>query len=214
MFMRLIRSLMPREEPFVAHFVEHAACLVKAAEALKVMMTADASAREACFTNVCAIEGQADAIARETMVTLHRAFMTPFDRSGIHSFVTAQDDAVDLIEDVAQRAILYRIAEYDPFMLELAGQIGECANLLAEAIPMLKDISGNAEHINALCERVGKIESDADATLRRALSELFRDPPDTITLMARKEIYELLETVTDRCDDVADLIDGIVLDNV
>ncbi len=214
MLPKLIRALLPREEPFVRHFIDHANCLIAAARALTAMMEADEAERPARFREVCVIEGQADAIAKETMVRLHRAFMTPFDRSCIHGLITAQDDAVDLVEDVAQRAMLYRITNYCPLMREMAALIETSAALLAEAIPLLTDISRNAERINGLCQRIGRIESDADATLRRALNDLFENPPDAITLLARKEIFELLETVTDRCDDVADLIDGLVLDNV
>jgi uncharacterized protein Yka (UPF0111/DUF47 family) len=147
-------------------------------------------------------------------MALHRAFITPFDRSDIHALTTALDDAVDLIEEVAQRAILYKITEFSPRMLELAAQIEQCAQLLAETIPLLHDITRNAERINSLCERIGKIESAADQLLRVALSELIESKPETTVFLGRKEVYELLETVTDRCDDVSDLIEGIVLDHV
>jgi len=214
MFTRFVRALLPREEPFVAHFIAHAKCMVRGVRALIAMMNAPPGERDACFRAVCAIEGEADAIARETLIALHRAFLTPFDRSSIHALITAQDDALDTVEDVAQRATLYGISEYSPSMLVLAGQIEESALLLAEAIPMLSDVSRNAEAINAICEKVGRIESQADRTLRQALSDLFGAPPDPVVLISRKEIYELLESVTDRLDDVGDVIEGIVLDHV
>lgn len=215
MFMRFIRSLMPREERFVDHFAAHAERMVVAAAALTAMMKAgDAAGRAECFKQVCEAEGAADAIARDTLVALHRAFITPFDRSDIHALTTALDDAIDLIEEVAQHAVLYKVETFGPRMLELAAMIEQAAALLVEAIPLLHDVNRNVERINSLCERVGRIESEADRVLRKALSELIDSAPDTVTFLGRKEVYELLETVTDRCDDVSDLIEGILLDHV
>ncbi len=214
MLTRILRALMPREEPFVAHFAAHAKCMVEAAAALQALMSADASGKTLCFDAICAIEGKADGIARETLLALHRAFLAPFDRSSIHALITAQDDALDLIEDVVQRAAMYGVTSYDSHMQEMGRLIGDCAALLAKAIPLMTDVSANAEAINCLCEQVGRRENEADQVLRQALSQLFREQPDAITLIARKETYELLEAVTDRCDDVADLIEGIVLDHV
>lgn len=214
MLMRAIRSLMPREERFVEYFTAHAKRMAAAAAALTAMMRAPQDQREACFQAVCTIESEADAIARDTLVALHRAFITPFDRSDIHALTTALDDAVDLIEEVAQHAVLYKVTEFSPRMLELAAMIEQAAGLLVEVIPLLNDITRNAERINTLCERIGRIESDADHLLRKALSELIESAPETITFLGRKEVYELLETVTDRCDDVSDLIEGILLDHV
>ncbi|OAN48950.1 DUF47 domain-containing protein [Magnetospirillum moscoviense] len=214
MFLRLLRKLMPKEEQFVENFTAHAACMVSGAQALTAMMQASGPDRDAKFKEVCTIEGQADAIARDTLVSLHKAFITPFDRSDIHALSTALDDAIDLIEEVAQRAALYRLETFSPRMLELAAMIEKSAVLLTQAIPLLHDVNRNVATINGLCEQVGKIESDADRLLRTALSELIANGPSSIEFLGRKEVYELLETVTDRCDDVADLIEGILLDHV
>lgn len=215
MALRFLRALMPREERFVEHFTDHAGRMVAAAQSLSAMMAAgDAEQRQAAFAQVCAIEGQADSIARDTLVALHRAFITPFDRSDIHALITALDDAVDLIEEVAQRAVLYRIDSFSPRMRELAAMIEKSAGLLAAALPLLTDVNRNAQRINEICEQVGRIESDGDSLLRVALSELIAANPETVVFLGRKEVYELLETVTDRCDDVADLIEGILLDHV
>ncbi len=214
MILKFIRSLMPREERFVANFTAHAERMVAASRALILMMEAEASDREARFRDVCTIESEADTITRETLVALHRAFITPFDRSDIHGLITALDDTVDLIEEVGQRAILFRLEIFSPRMRALAKMIEECALLLYEVIPLLSDVNKNAEKINTLCERVGGIEGKADEELLLALSDLIAERPEPITFLGRKEIYELLETVTDRCDDVADLIEGILLDHV
>ncbi len=214
MALKFIRSLMPKEERFVLNFTAHAERMVAAAQALTAMMKAPPDQQEARFKDVCAIESQADTIARETLVALHRAFITPFDRSDIHALTTALDDTIDLIEDVGQHTMLYRISNFTPHMLDLASMIEESSRLLAEAIPLLTDISRNAERINVLCQKVGSIESQGDRVLRAALSDLIAARPEPITFLGQKEVYELLETVTDRCDDVADLIEGILLDHV
>lgn len=214
MALKFIRALMPREEGFVANFTAHADRLVAASGALIAMMQATPAEREARFEDVRAIEKQADTIARDTLVALHRAFITPFDRSDIHALITAQDDTVDLIEDAGQHALLYRIEEFSPHMLELARLIEAGAKLLAEAIPLLTDVNKNVSRISELCQQVGRIESEADRVLHRGLSELIAQQPTTIAFLGAKEVYEMLETVTDRCDDVADLIEGIVLDHV
>lgn len=214
MALSFIRSLMPHEERFVANFTAHADRLVAASGALIAMMQAPPEDRRARFDDVRTIESQADTIARETLVALHRAFITPFDRSDIHALITAQDDTVDLIEDVGRHSLLYKIDQFSPHMLELARLIEDGAKLLAEAIPLLSDVNRNVGRINILCEKIGHIEGEADEVLHRGLSELIAQRPETITFMGRKEMYEMLEAVTDRCDDVADLIEGILLDHV
>ena len=214
MALKFIRALMPREERFVANFAAHAERLVAASGALIAMMEAPPDQREARFEDVRTIEKQAATIARETLMALHRAFITPFDRSDIHALISAQDDTIDLIEDVGQHALLYRIEHFTPCMLELARQIQEGAKLLAEAIPLLADVNKNVVRITQLCERIGRIESEADRALHQGLSNLIAQQPETIAFLGAKEVYEMLEAVTDRCDDVADLIEGIVLDHV
>lgn len=214
MLMRAFRSIMPKEEQFVELFTEHADRLVAAADALAALMLAEPGNRPARFKEISAIEGEADSITRRTIVALHRSFITPFDRSDIHTLITALDDAVDLMEDVAQHASLYGVEDYSPRMREFAVLIQKAARLLAEMMPLLTNITRNAEKITALGDEVGKVESEADHLLRLALSELIAERPETIVFLGRKEVYELLETVTDRCDAVAGVIEGIVLDHV
>lgn len=211
--MRLLRFLMPKEEKFIDLFVEHSKLIVAAADALAAMMAADQKDRPARGREVSEIEIQADKITHKTIVALHRAFITPFDRSDIHALSKALDDAVDLIESVVLGAELYRVVEFDQHMRDLCGMIQEIGRLVAEVMPLLHNISRNAARINGLCERISKIEDGADKVLRTALSELVGQNPDAITFFGRKEVYELLEEVTDSCDDVADVIQGLVLDH-
>lgn len=214
MALKFIRALMPKEEGFVEKFAAHAEQLVAASGALIAMMQAAPQDREARFDDVRAIEKKADIIARDTLMALHRAFITPFDRSDIHALISAQDDTVDLIEDVGQHALLYRIETFSPRMVELARLIEDGAKMLVEAIPLLADVNKNVVRITQLCEKIGAIESEADRVLHQGLSDLIAEQPPTIAFLGAKEVYEMLEAVTDRCDDVADLIEGIVLDHV
>ena len=214
MVLRLFRALMPKEERFVEHFTSHANRLVAASDALAKLMVADAVDRQERAAEISAIESEADAITRETIVALHRAFITPFDRSDIHALINALDDAVDLMEEVTEHASLYKVESFDDHMRNFGAEIQKATRILADIMPLLANITRNAERITGLCDQVGKIEGQADRLLRTALSELIAESPDTITFLGRKEVYDLLEAVTDRCATVADVIEGIVLDHV
>ena len=211
--LRWFRALMPKEENFIDGFIQHCACMVAAAEKLVELM-GGAADQGKCQEELSGIEKAADAITRQTIVMLHRAFITPFDRSDIHALITALDDAVDLIEEVGQRATLYRVTNYTPRMRALGGMILSMARLLAEMMPLLTNFSRNAERISALCERISAVENEADDVLRQALTDLIAERPETIVFLGLREVYETLEAVTDRCDDVADVVEGILLDHV
>jgi predicted phosphate transport protein (TIGR00153 family) len=212
--MRLLRFLMPKEVKFIDLFVEHSKLIVAAADALAAMMAADQKDRAARGREVSEIEGKADDVTKQTIVALHRAFITPFDRSDIHALSKALDDAVDLIEGVVLGADLYQVHEFDQHMRDLTALIQQVGRLVAEVMPMLNDLSRNAHKINSLCEQISKLEGKADDVLRAALTDLVASKPDAITFFGKKEVYELLEEVTDSCDDVADVIQGLVLDHV
>lgn len=205
---------MLREERFVEDFVALSGCIVAAADALAEVMAADQDARPARIKKVSEIESEADVISRRTLIALHRASITPFDRSDILALNNALEDAVDLIQEAVLRAELYAVADFDACMRKLACMIQQQAREVAELMPLLKHVSRNAEAIRGLCEKVSAIESDADRVLRQALSQLIAERPDVIGFLGRKEVYDLLEAVTDRCDDVADIVEGIVLDHI
>ncbi|HYE52111.1 MAG TPA: DUF47 family protein [Azospirillaceae bacterium] len=214
MLLRLFRNLMPKEERFIEYFTAHADRMVAAADALAALMDAPPGEHEAHVARLGAIESEADDYARKTVVALHRAFITPFDRSDIHTLINAMDDAVDLMEEVPEHASLYRVDSFTPRMRELAAEIQKASRLLAEVMPLLNNVSRNAQRIGDLCHEVGKVESAADRLLRTALTELIAEQPDAITFLGRREVYQLLENCTDRCDDVAEVIEGIMLDHV
>lgn len=213
MIFRFFNSLMPKEEKFVELFVAHSGKIVSAAEALGEMM-ADGAELETHFKRICQLEGEADAITRQTIQALHRSFITPFDREHIHGLITCMDDAIDGIEEVAQRADLYGIRVFNDDMRALAAGIVDGANLLARAMPLLHQVSRNAEAINKLCDSIGQHESAADKHLHDGLRSLFATERDPVVLITTKEMYQRLEKVTDRFDDVANVVETIVVEHV
>lgn len=213
--MRVFRSLMPREERFLEDFIAHSALIVAAADKLMEFMTISGEEeRRACSLELSKLEKEADKIERKTIVALHRAFITPFDRSDIRTLVQTMDDIVDLIEDVTHHSALYGVMDFSPRMIELAKVIQSQAKRVQEVIPLLSNVSGNASRIRVLCDIISTLESDGDRLLYDALKELIKEAPPVTEFLGRKDIYEILEAVTDRCDDVGDVIEGIVLDHV
>jgi predicted phosphate transport protein (TIGR00153 family) len=194
-------------------FCLHAEKIGAAARSLEDMMK-DGADIAAHLSRICAIEGEADQITRKTLQALHRSFITPFDRDQIHQLITTMDDTVDGIEEVAQRADLYGVRTFTPDMRDLAAGITQCAELLAQAIPLLRDVSRNAETINRLCDEIGQHESAADRRQREGLRALFATETNPVTLISRKEIYQRLEKVSDRFDDVANVVETIVIEQV
>ena len=143
---------------------------------------------------------------------LHKTFITPIDRDDIHKLITRMDDILDLLEDAAQTISLYDIREITPEAQRLAELCLGCSLKVKEAVALLHNMD-NSRQILAICEEIDRLESDADHVMRAAMSKLFRDEPDVRNLIKLKAIYEILETVTDRCEDVANIIEGIIVEN-
>ena len=144
---------------------------------------------------------------------LHKTFITPLIASDdIHQLITKMDDILDLLEDAAQTISLYDIREVTPEAKRLAEFSLACAEKVKEAVALLPNMN-NSRMILTICEEIDRLESDADHVMRAAMSKLFRDEPDVRNLIKLKAIYEILETVTDRCEDVANIIEGIVVEN-
>ena len=213
MLMKLFNKIMPKEESFLQLFSEHSNKIVSATEALHCMM-APGGDIDSCCHRIYTIEGEADVIARTTLLAIHRTFITPFDRSDIHGLITAMDDTVDLVEETAQRIELYEIAEFTEEMKDMADCAYRCAIIIQKTIPLLSAINKNSGTINQLCIDVSKIEGQADSRMRHGLSKLLKNCNDPILFITRKEIYEVLESVIDRCEDVMDAVQGIVIEHV
>lgn len=202
---------MPREERFFELFVEHAEQLVLGASELKALMqnVGELTARK---RNIESIEHVADKITHQTMQLVHKTFITPLDRDEIHQLITKMDDILDLMEDVSQCMFLYDIRAVTPEALQLAEICVVSTEKVRAAVKLLPDMK-NAATIVPLCAEIDRLESDADHVMRAAMAKLFREEADAKHLFKMKEIYQLLESVTDRCQDVANILEGIVLDN-
>ena len=202
---------MPSEGKFFELFEQHAELCVKgAAEMVKLMTSFDDL--EIRVHAIESIEKQADKITHDTIELLHKTFITPLDRDDIHQLITRMDDILDLLEDAAQTISLYDLKATTAEARRLAELSLACAEKVKAAVALLHNMD-NARAILVICAEIDRLESDADHVMRAAMSKLFRDEPDVRTLIKLKAIYEILETVTDRCEDVANIIEGILVEN-
>ena len=203
--------LMPIEGKFFDLFNQHADLCVKGAHEMVGLMT-NFDDLEIRTHAIEAIEKEADKITYATVDMLHKTFITPIDRDDIHKLITRMDDILDLMEDAAQTVSLYDLKAVTPEAKRLAELCLACCQKVQQAVGLLHNMD-NSHKIVAICEEIDRLESDADHVMRAAMSKLFRDEPDVRNLIKLKAIYEILETVTDRCEDVAYIIEGIVVEN-
>ena len=203
--------LMPREGRFFELFNEHAAEVVQGSRELAALM-ANGDDLERRAHNVESIEKRADRITRSTIELLHKTFITPIDRDDIHQLISKMDDILDLIEDSAQLMFLYDVRTPTSEAKKLADICVACCEKVQSAVALLSSMD-NAAAIMSICTEIDRLESEADHVMRAAIARLFRDEPDVRELIKLRTIYEHLETVTDRCEDVANIIQGIVLEN-
>lgn len=203
--------LMPREGRFFDLFNEHAEQIVLGAEQLKALM-ANIDELDERKRNIENIEHRADKVTAATMDLLHHTFITPIDRDEIHRLIGRMDDILDLMEDVSQCVFLYDINEITDEARELAELCLTSAQKVKLAVSELKDMK-NSKHILELCGEIDRLEGDSDRVMRGAMAKLFRDGTDALQVLKMKEIYQLLESVTDRCQDVANIIEGIVVES-
>jgi uncharacterized protein len=207
----MLGRLMPREGRFFELFNAHAERIVEGSRELAVMIGTfkdlDLHAQR-----IDGAERAADKLTHETITLLHRTFITPFDRDQIHQLITTMDDILDLIQDVAESVALYDLHTVTPEARQLAEICQMCCDRVKTAVELLTNVK-RSEAILKCCEEIDRLESDADRVLRAALSKLFRDENDLKQVMKLRVIYDLLESITDRCEDVANIVEGIVLEN-
>jgi uncharacterized protein len=205
-------KMMPKEARFFDLFNDHTEQAVLAARELVAMMGDYTNEKDARSKSIDDIEHAADRIARETVRLLHTTFITPLDRDHMHQLISALDDVVDLIQDCTETLSLYNVREITPDISRLAEISLKCCERMKHVVALL----GQPDSLEAMlktCEEIDKLESDADRVMRSAISRLFREEDDVREIIKLKAIYELLESVTDRCEDVANLCEGIALEN-
>jgi len=207
----MLAWMMPREGRFFDLFNEHAELVVRGSRELAVLMSSGDDVERRAH-NIETVEKRADKITQNTIELLHKTFITPIDRNDIHQLITKMDDILDLIEDAAQLVIIYDIRVVTPEEKRLADICVACAEKVKSVVGMLSNMK-NAAAIMAACEDIDRFESEADHVMRAAMAKLFRDEPDVRELIKLRAVYQTLEEVTDTCEDVANIIEGIVLEN-
>ncbi len=212
MLRRLFRSLMPRDERFIERFSEHSKLIVPAAEAFRALMAGDGRA-EQHSKEISRLEEAADRITRETVLAIHRTFVTPFDRSQILDLITALDDTIDLMRDTGRRMVRYGVG-FTPEMQGMADCAVRAAIELRDAMPLLGSIGRSEGRLSAMSVAVRQIEGEADDLLDRGLRVLFSSDESPGYKLTVEKVYDLVEAVVDRCEDVVDVIDGIVVEQV
>jgi len=210
-------KLLPRDGNFFELFNQHGCYIVEGSRAFMAMIDgyADPAARTTHAEAVDRAERQADKITAEVNRLLHKTFITPIDREQIHGLINAMDDILDLLQDSAETMQLYDVRSMTEETIRLGELSVKCCERVAHAVTLLPKLKDHATVEAALktCEEIDRLESDADRIMRAAMSKLFREQEDVRELIKLKAIYELLESITDRCEDVANLIEGIVLES-
>lgn len=218
MRLNLFGPLMPREEAFVELFCELSTTVLAAVQEFQALLGDGNGAVDAHFTAIRRIEREADAVARRILIAGNRTFNAPLDRENIMALAHELDDVVDLVEEAAKEIVRYGVRAFPPQMNELVAAAVKGAEKIQKAMPMLGEITREHRRILALCQEIGKIEEAADgcfdAGLDRLRAELRDGTVDTIRYLDLKEIYEGLEAVVDKCDDVANEIETITAKHV
>ena len=210
--MTLLEKLMPKSDDFFSDFEAQAATVVEGAKLLKDLLDD--------FTNVPAkvqaikdVEHRADDITHRAFARLHTQFITPFDRAEIHQLLSRIDDVLDLADAAAERLGLYDIDQVLPDARELAAVLVAQSEKMREAVGGLRDMKRNPAVILEACKEMNVLENQADTLLRRTMAKLFKRGNDPLTVIKWKEIIDLIETATDRAEDVANVLEGVVLEH-
>lgn len=212
--LRWFHALMPREGRFFELFARHAQAIVAGAVALRAMLEGG-EAVSSQFANVMDREHDADDATREILIAVRRTFITPFDRGDIKDLTTSMDNSIDMMQKTAKALMLFEVRTFTPEMKAMADAIVECAGLVQEAVPLLSSISTHAARISAIAEKISLIEGQADEMHDRGLKALYaHSKSDPMAYITGNEVYDHLEKVVDRFDDVANELQGIVLEHV
>lgn len=201
--------LLPRQEKFFSSFLDQVRLINEASSILYEAAKEGNSHLSRAAARIQQLEHEGDEIIHETFTRLNQTFITPLDPEDIHALSSSLDDVLDGIEDAAYRMVAYRLDPIPPTAIELCEVVRDCARSLEMAFQKLdKD-----EKLLGDCIEVNRLEDYADLLVRRAVAELFQQEKDPIALIKQKEIYELLEDTTDRCEDVADVLQNVVVKN-
>jgi len=216
------QALLPKEEAFFTHFDNHAAILVEGAETLRALLDGGSDVEKHC-QRIMEREDAADLIAHEVLGAVRRTFITPFDRSDIRGLMNSMDDAIDQMQKTAKAILLFDVREFDPHMREMGDEIVEAAQITRRAVGLLNRINKNAEELGRLTLQVSNLEDRSDEVYDAGMKALVaaarkgsgaKGGGDAMAYIVGAEIYDHLEKVMDRFEDVADRISGILTENL
>ncbi len=202
-------KIFPREENFLTHFNQAAEIILQAAVAMDEI-AGDFTDLKVKVARIKHLEHEGDQVTHQTFNLLSRTWITPIDREDIHDLAKALDDVLDAVDAGAARLVLYRIPAPTRELKAATELIVQSVKAIQRAMPLLKDLR-NREAIIEACVEINRLENEADAVNRMAIGRLFEIEKDPIIVMKWKEIYEVLEEATDRCEDVANVLEQIVL---
>jgi uncharacterized protein Yka (UPF0111/DUF47 family) len=207
----MLRWLLPREEDFFGLFERHAALTVQGAKEMQRLVQGGQNIR-ALAARIKEIEHETDVITHSCVERLHTTFITPLDRDAIYELISHMDDIMDYIESASAAVMLYELTEMTEPARQLADVLVQATEAVTVAVTGLRTLK-RAEPILNACIEVNRLENVGDEILRSALADLFRTARDPLLVLKWKEVYEALENATDRCEDVANVIEGVVLEH-
>ncbi|THD67315.1 DUF47 domain-containing protein [Phenylobacterium sp.] len=209
------QALLPKEQKFFDLFEAHATTLTAGAISLRHLLNGGEAVPLYC-AEVARHENDADQITREVLLAVRRTFITPFDRSDIRDLISSMDDAIDQMHKTAKAIILFEQRSFQPDMVKLGDVIVQTAELTAEAVPLLRALRENAGRLNAIAEEVTKLEDISDSLYDAGIQALYRGPArkDPMAYIVGAEIYDHLEKVVDRFEDVANRISAVLIEHL
>ena len=207
------QALLPKEERFFDLFEAHAAVICAGAKDLRELLNGGDAVPDLC-DSIGRNEERADIIAREVMLEVRRTFITPFDRSDIRDLITSMDDAIDQMNKTAKAITLFEQRAFRPHMRDLGEIIIRTSGLAAETVPLLRSLRGNAARIHVLTEEITRLEDASDALYDLGMSALYRERRDAMDFVIGAEIYDHLEKVVDRLEDVANQVSGLLIEHL
>ena len=213
--MNWFQALLPKEGKFFDLFEAHSKTLVAGAASLRQLLEGGEAVPDHCAA-VSRHEDAADHITRDVLLAVRRTFITPFDRSDIRDLISSMDDAIDQMHKTAKAIMLFEQRSFQPDMVRLGDIIVRTADLTAEAVPLLRSLRGNAARLNAIADEVTRLEDESDRLYDAGVSALYHGPArqDPMAYIVGAEIYDHLEKVVDRLEDVANRISAVLIEHL
>lgn len=213
--LRWFHALLPKEEQFFDMFDRHAVLLVRTAKIMPEMLTPGADIA-GCCARISQLEDEADAITREVLTAVRRTFVTPFERGDIQALISSMDDSIDQMKKFSKAVQLHEVTSFEPQMRHMADMVVKAASPTAEIVEALRYMRKKATHIGALAEQVIRIEDEADALHDQGIKALFHAHRHNgaMDYIVGTKLYDSLERIMDRLEDVAKTTNSIVIENV